>query len=650
MAQRIELLDEAVINQIAAGEVIVRPACIVRELLQNAVDAGAASITLEVWQEGEELTQIAVRDNGTGIAANVLEKAFHNHTTSKLRTFADIFEITTLGFRGEALAAIAAISHIKAVSSNDDSGAGTELVLMGARKEKLAAAAAPRGFAVTVSEFFFNTPVRKKFLKQIAAERAAIKEELLKQVLSTQNVEFQYSFYKDGRERSNLQVPALYTLKDKIFALFKRQDLRGSLLPVTGTEWGFTFTGYLTNQKCRVANRKHQFLILGGRVIESPIFYKTLDRVYAHILPSKQYPMAFINVHAPKGSVDVNVHPTKKEVRFSHAANFGKALYTVAYRTVLQQILSGQKQEFNANTHHQPNSAEPVVRRFDTHKVFTTRETQLPEALASLPLAPAPDAALVGNAPDAPNMPTEAAAPQAAAQVVQASDAELAAAANKQERPPHVQLRVLAQLEKCYIVFTLNNELYITDQHAAHERLNYDNLMKKLVLNHKPIDRLTLVVPLFYERSVSDVEKLNAKKQLLAELGLDIEVFSKTVISVNEVPSLFPEQRLEKLISELLDVVLEEAPLAKEDFYRELVARMACRMSVMAGDTLSLLEMEQLILTLYERNVLLTCPHGRPFVKKLTSEELARFFERTRHLSKRVAAKQQTAAAAPTET
>ncbi|BBM88655.1 DNA mismatch repair protein MutL [Spirochaetota bacterium] len=650
---KIKKLSKVIINQIAAGEVITRPACVVRELMQNAIDAEATQITVEVWHDDETILKIRIRDNGSGIDKDQMELAFLKHTTSKIAQFEDIFSIKTLGFRGEALSSIASISEVTAISSTNKSGAGIKLVLRGSDKIKSEAVPAQQGFMITVSDLFFNTPVRTKFLKKLTGEKIAIKEEVVKHILATDGIDINYIVYNNDHEISRLNAPAIYGLQDKIFSLFKRQDLAGNLIKVSATAQGYHFNGYLTNQRCRMANRKTQFFFIGKRVVESPIFYKTLDRAYAHILPSRRYPMAFIRLSFEGQRVDVNVHPTKKEIRFQNTSDFSTAFYSVVHQIVFKNILSKQKSEL-----HLPDANVEELSATSRKSKFSKPGQVFSEQPSAENTPPFQWAHLENESTTASNHPADlkandkehiannttstpaatsnhavsAAAPMSAA--VSSIENSQASSGDVLRTPAKVRpanLRVVAQVAKCYIVFILNEELYIVDQHAAHERINYNKIMTEL--DKKKLDRVALIVPLFYERSVTDTDKIIAHKQTLDKLGVSVDLFSKTVVSVSEVPQFIPEHKLEILISELLDVVIEHVALERSDFYRETIARMACRMSVMAGDSLTLVEMENLILSLYERGALLTCPHGRPFVKKIDAGELAKFFDRTRHLT-----------------
>ncbi len=663
---KVQILDQDTVNQIAAGEVIENSAGIIRELLDNAIDAGAKHIQIRVNFSD---FFIEVLDDGCGIHPDDVELAFEKHATSKIKNFKDIYFTSTLGFRGEALASLASVSEVIIETAIGNDGLGIRYRIRGGKKVTLEKIACNRGTRIQVRDLFFNTPVRKKFLilknkplknsenstlELKPGEKKNIKQEIICHILAQDGIGFQY-FILDKNEKLEINIPAQYTLKDKILMFFKGGgSLNNALLPVKNTLNGFSIEGYITDLSIREYRSDKQFLIIKDRVVKDPSFLKAVITAYLHKIPRGSHPMIFLRVKLDQSDdVDINVHPRKEQVKFQNPRLFFDTIKNTIKHTLslsflesgrnpmnysnitfkknsrlsladdnspstisfdLNSLRKAQEQFHNHSQIHEPFTVSDKERESKRQKLFT--EEELPSSSRIIP--------------DVPETP----------KTLTVSD-------ETPIRPisPDLPLVVLGQIADTFIIFSIGDDLYVTDQHAAHERINYDQLLKKI---HNPkdngirkkVDTQMLLIPILIEKDPVEKESILLQQKTLDQLGFEVEDFGTGTLRINRVPAYLPENKIEKIVKSLIEMIalrsqeesLDPSSVDAQEFLGDMIATMACRMSIMAGDRLSHTAMEEIVREVYNKGYILTCPHGRPFVKKISLKEMRLFFDRGRHI------------------
>ena len=602
-------LEEDVINKIAAGEVIEKPSCLLRELLDNSLDAQAKQIKVMVHFNPFKLI---VEDDGIGIAKEQVALAFKRHTTSKIKNLNDIYHLTTRGFRGEALAAIASIAQITITTKVAPDDTGIKMTLKGGEILTQEELASKKGTKIVVEKLFYNTPVRKKFITKINnkgslgiknQEKKNLKEEILHHVLASTGTHFHYVFQHEKR-KEEIIVPGDFSLKEKINFFFSLKhggsQLNDHLLELDEEQNGFHLKGFISDLEAKEKNNSQQFLIINNKVVRDYRFTKALQNAYQNRLPWGMHPLAFISIVPPSETVDINVHPQKKEIRFKNNQDFFQAVYYGVRACLDRELLKKQKSGFEKS---------PTF--------FYEKEGQKTSAM-------------VFNEPTAMKELTEeipaAALFEADGYKVNEASKVSEGSENKEEK----NLKVLGQVDLCYILFTIGNDLYITDQHAAHERINFDKISG--MLGQSDASSQPLLIPIIFRKSFLEKEAILSKRELLKKFHVEIEDFGERNLRLLSYPDFIKENKIINVLNGMLEAISQKETLDQEDLTKDIAAQMACRMSIMKGDRLSLGEMEVIIKEIYEKDYLQVCPHGRPFVKKITAHELASFFDRNKHI------------------
>ncbi|MDI6871626.1 MAG: DNA mismatch repair endonuclease MutL [Bacillota bacterium] len=572
----IAVLSESVINQIAAGEVIERPASVVKELVENALDAGAHRIQVAVERGGIGL--VRVTDDGEGIAPGEVELAFARHATSKLRRVEDLWAIRTLGFRGEALPSIAAVARVTLTTRQPGEPLGRRVEVTGGTLERVQDWGAPAGTTVEVRDLFFNTPARRKFLKSESAEAARIAALLTGLAVVHPGVAF--SLVSDGR--TVLTTTGAGDLRETLAALLGPGAVE-NLLPIAGEGAGITVSGYAGSAGLTWANRSWELFSVNGRLVEARLLQAATEKAYAGLLPLRRFPVAFLQLTADPGLVDVNVHPAKREVRFRREGE----LFQVVQRAVAAAL---ERQPL-----YRP--AGPAVSGPPAPRV----------AEALLPLAEARD----GEGPAGPGT-TDRPAPESPA------------------APSRQPLRFLGQLAASYLVGETAEGLVLVDQHAAHERVIFDTLRAGLLAG-TPLPVQTLLWPTQVELSPAEAELLTDFLPLLASLGFAVEPFGGRSILLRAVPVLLTGIDLRQVLADLVEEAetspssARRAPTALAE---RLLQRLACRAAVKANQSLSPEEAGALLEQWQTSAQPWTCPHGRPVALRWTLAEIAASFLR----------------------
>jgi DNA mismatch repair protein MutL len=647
----IRQLSPSVINKIAAGEVIERPASVVKELMENAVDAGATRIDVALAQGGVEL--IRVVDNGCGIAAEQLALAVAPHATSKIREADDLFRVGTLGFRGEALASIAEVSRTVIRSRPPDAAAGAELEISGGQLGPVAPCGCPPGTLIEVHNLFFNTPVRRKFLRATQTELGHSTEAFTRLALAHPDRHFTLRHH--DKLLHDLPPTEDWTVR---IAAFFGAELADQLIRVESRDGPLRLSGYVANPSHSRANQKMQFLFLNGRAIRDRSLQHALGEAYRGLLLTGRYPVAFLKIEMPAEEVDVNVHPTKLEVRFQDGGRiYSQLLGTLRTRFLttdltarLQPAAPGSIAVSDPTEAHDPSHAA----RLQTELVAWAKG-QLGQALgateATSHLAAANHGATTLAPPiDVPRpqlRPLElvrldrgasagagshfaggAAASLSAGQI--AASAALSTADQISARPTasfrHRSAAI--QVHDRYLVAETDEGVVVIDQHALHERVLYEEIREKVLAGALETQRLLVPEPV--DLSPAESAAALAEKDLLARLGVEIEPFGGGTLLVLGYPAMLAKLRPAELLRGLAAQLLEggKAP-DRRDLLDELLHMIACKAAIKAGDPLTPEEVSALVEQRHLAQDSHHCPHGRPTALVFTRDELDKQFKRT---------------------
>ena len=592
---KIIVLPTHLANKIAAGEVVERPASVVKELVENAIDANSSQIAITLLQGGIGL--IEVQDNGTGMTCEDALLSFTRHATSKLTQEEDLFAMTTLGFRGEALPSIASISKIWLVTKTDGSIEGSELVLAGGVVEKECRIGVPIGSTFSVSDLFYNTPARRKFLKSTETELGHISQIVFQLALSHPHIDFQLTH----QGRRLLSVPAVSKQKDRLFQLYGGEiinqcvEVEGSFSDGRDTVCeGMGLHAFFSKPPVLKNHRKDQLFFVNRRPVKSPLLSHALYEAYGSFLMKGEHPFSALFLSIDPSHVDVNVHPTKKEVRFQNT--------DMVYRSVknlIRERLSGQGTI--------PTGAKdflPLQIRIPSAGV--TQSVQHSRLWAGWPTEGLPS---VGGKPttavDVPSATIGGASPVAAVAAVPT-------------------IRPIGQVYGTFLLAEIDGEFVVIDQHTAHERILYESFLKKRQLTIQP-----LLIPRQIDLPLSSASFVIEALSVLQEMGLKIEPYGETTFLVREIPVELIKMDVDSFLIDVAEELADIGIVHDQDKQRhKIIASMACHAAVRANQSLSLDEVEALLHDYFSRNTPSTCPHGRPVIIKYPLPELERLFRR----------------------
>ena len=643
----IHLLSQSLINKIAAGEVIERPGSVVKELLENAVDAGATRIDVSVAQGGLEM--IRVVDNGCGIAAEELPLAVASHATSKLAREDDLFHVGTLGFRGEALASIAEVSRTVLRSRTADAAAGAELEIVGGKPGELAPCGCPPGTTIEVHNLFFNTPVRRKFLRTTQTEFSHVAEAFTRIALAAPQVHFTLKHNDkqvfdlpaavpagadDCDHPSQGASPADGSL-ERIARFFGR-ELADALIWVEGIDGEVRLSGYVAHPSQSRSHNRMQYFFLNGRYIRDRSLQHALGEAYRGLLLTGRYPIAFFTLHMPPELVDVNVHPTKLEVRFQDSGR----LYSQLLSTLRSKFLTT---DLNTRVHaaEQNAPAEPVPpdSAHDPARADQIRRELVDWAkgkLAGWDAQPQAEPvvrtgeSIAGIEPGAPgdSRPLGLYRLDDAHSTVATPDAERPASVAHSPYSAASAGAAALQIHNRYLVTESDEGVVIIDQHALHERILYEHLKTRVDAN--AVETQSLLVPEPVDLSAAEACAALENRELLARLGMKIEPFGGDTLLVTGYPAMLANINPVELLRELLDRLASGTRQPqRRDLLDELLHTIACKAAIKAGDRL---KPEEIAALLEQRHLVDDahhCPHGRPTALVFTREELDRQFKRT---------------------
>ncbi|WLS09481.1 DNA mismatch repair endonuclease MutL [Shinella sumterensis] len=597
----IRQLSETLINQIAAGEVIERPASAAKELIENALDAGATRI--EIATAGGGKTLLRVTDNGCGMAPGELELAIRRHCTSKLDT--DLLDIRTLGFRGEALPSIGSVARLSLLSRTAEASEGAEISVTGGKVEPVRPAAANRGTVVEVRDLFFATPARLKFMKSEKAEASAISDVVRRMAIAFPHVRFVLS----GSDRTTLEFPATGTDRLARIAQVLGRDFRDNAIEIDAERESVRLTGFAGLPTFNRGNSLHQFAFVNGRPVQDKLLWSALRAAYAETIPHGRYPVAVLSIEIDPALVDVNVHPAKSDVRFRDPG-LVRGLVIGAIREALgregdRAATTGASGLMRAFRPEAQRPATPWTPAASPYRPF--------EPAASMPLR----AAQTGFA--------EFATPSARSEPVFTAQQPVPDDAPPQHHPLGA---ARAQLHENYIVAQTQDGLVIVDQHAAHERLVFEAMRN--ALHSRAVPAQALLIPEIVDLPEDDCDRLVAHADEFAKLGLGIERFGPGAIAVRETPAMLGEMDATGLIRQLADELAEwdtaNGLKAKLEY---LAATMACHGSVRSGRRMRPEEMNALLRQMEATPGSGQCNHGRPTYIELKLSDIERLFGRS---------------------
>ncbi len=606
-------LPTSVINKIAAGEVIERPASVVKELLENSLDAGATRVDVVVEKGGAE--SIRITDDGCGIPADQLGLAAASHATSKISDADDLFHVETLGFRGEALASIAEISRFTLRSRPANCESGAELEIVGGQAEPIRPVGCPQGTSIEVRQLFFNTPVRHKFLKTTQTEMGHITEAVTRLALASPRVHF--TLQHSGRLVHDL--PPVETTRDRVAALHG-SDIAESLIEIESRDENVRLHGYVANPTQSRGNNRLQYLFLNGRFIRDRSLQHALGEAYRGLLLTGRYPICFLHLELSPALVDVNVHPTKLEVRFQDGGRIYSQLLGSLRNKFLTTDLVARGSLPKASDELSAGN-EVAASTPDTSELFDWAKRQLGRQGSgeAAPFKPFGGQDSLELHPFAPPPAKDSEPHVAPTQAVRVDAAEAPVPA------PH-ENRAL-QIHNRYLVLENDDGLEVIDQHALHERILYE-LLREKVLNGA-LERQRLLVPEPVDLASSEAAAVIENRELLAKLGVEIEPFGGETVLVSAYPAMLANFSPAEVVRGLAEQLQTEGKQPEvRDLLDELMHMVACKAAVKYGDSLTPEEVSALLEQRHLAQDHHHCPHGRPTALVFTREQLDRQFKR----------------------
>lgn len=691
----VRLLDTNTANQIAAGEVVEKPASVVKELVENALDAGADKIEVTIFAGGTEY--IRVTDNGCGMSEADAKMAVLRHATSKLTKAEDLLSLNTLGFRGEALPSIASVSNFTLLTRPESEEFATSVHIDGGENTEVTASGGSTGTTVIVENLFFNVPARRKFLKTVSTEGRYISELLTRLALSRPDVRFKLV----NNDKEVLSTPGDGDLEHAIKALYGK-NVAENLLEVSLNDPKVRVSGFIGKPTLLKGTRQWQTFFVNGRCIGSKMLSKAMDHAYQSQIPKSGFPFAVINITVDTASVDVNVHPQKSEIKFSDDSLIYKAMYK-ALTDALTKPMSAQKtqvtllpdSELNVFVKPQPQAVsapvtpapqvkpayqpqQPVLKG-GAEQIFKTPERREEPQSAAEPVfkssaepifktperneeQPAAEELLVNEQQPVPTVKKEQAEQQAMwqpfddfnktsatvsytkgyqepvlevhearSEFVKPQPTEAAPAVNRETiaftdtDSGMDTIWPIGQVDKTFIIAQSENTLYLIDQHAAHERILYD----KLVASHEQIPSQQLLMPLYVDMAADDIALIEEHRDEFLALGVDAASAGESLLRVSSLPADIKADAAENFINAISKMLREMRNVNGSDLRQEVLHMTACKAAIKAGQLLNMRQMRQLIIDLCNTTHPFTCPHGRPCMIEIDSNQLYKMFKRT---------------------
>ena len=641
---KIQLLDQKTIDNIAAGEVIERPASVVKELVENAVDAKANAVTVEIKDGG--MTLIRVTDNGIGIPKDQVKTAFLRHATSKIRSVEDLLSVSSLGFRGEALSSISAVAQVELVTKTAESFSGVSYKIYGGEEEAFDDIGAPDGTTFLVKNLFYNTPARRKFLKSATTEAGYVEQRMVHIALSHPEISFKFIH----NNKNKIYTSGNGKVKDIIYHIYGR-DVAGALIPLEAQNEDVKVTGFVAKPYVSRGNRNYESYFINGRYIKSSIIYKAIEEGYRTFTMKHRYPFVCLDFKIDQELLDVNVHPTKMEIRFRNGREIYELVVDAVRAALLQKDLvqdvlreTPKKKELPKTKEvKKPEPFEVNRRKEEVQKVDqqgqgvqqqVEKQRQAVQQQIEKPSHPVKKTLTASESSKNTKKPTYAGLnyntqkkefPQYKTDELSSNQMTLREdpVFSVQARPDR---KILGQLFKTYWLIEYEDQLFIMDQHAAHEKVNYERLMKNF--KEKEIYSQRLEPPMVVTVSMTEAEALTRYKDAFAGLGFTIESFGGNEYCIREVPANLYGIGERDLFMELLDAVSQENGTLDTEVIASKIATMACKMSIKGNQRVSLMEVEHLLDELMKLENPYQCPHGRPTIIKMSKYEIDKKFKR----------------------
>ncbi len=658
----IQVLDQITIDKIAAGEVIERPASIIKELVENAIDAGASAVTVEIKEGG--ISFIRITDNGCGIPKEEVPLAFLRHSTSKIRSVDDLSTVASLGFRGEALSSIAAIAQVELITKTKDEVTGTRYRIEGGAEKSIEDTGAPDGTTFLVHQIFYNTPARRKFLKTPMTEASHVSELMTRLALSHPEVSIQ--FINNGQEK--LHTSGNGKLKDIVYHVFGR-DIANNLLETNERIDGIQVQGFIGKPIISRGNRNYENYFINGRYVKSNIIAKAIEDAYKDFTMQHKYPFTVLHFTMDGTDLDVNVHPTKMELRFSNQQGVYNFVYNALKQTLSEPELIPRVEL--PETKEVPVKAEKIVERKQEQPMTPVREERKPPVIEeeknldyfmkkmrervtayhqqALEVKPTPQPSVVQESVNYEALPASQPvtvnepAPEQLTVAKEPMSEQAVATREKKSVVIEKQLdffeeklltkkavqeyKIIGQLFETYWLVEFHEQLYIIDQHAAHERVLYEKTLRGM--KDREFTSQYLSPPIILNLSMQEEETLNTHMDIFTNIGFEIEPFGGDSYAIRAVPDNLFSIAKKELFTEMLDQLVDgiHSSLAP-DIVAEKVASMSCKAAVKGNSRLSAAEVETLIGELLELENPYHCPHGRPTIIAMTKRELEKKFKR----------------------
>lgn len=667
MKNRINLLDEITINKIAAGEVVERPASIVKELVENSIDAGADRIIIEVENGGKSL--IKITDNGCGIPSSEVKKCFLRHATSKIDKIDDLFNLFTLGFRGEALASICAVSKLEMTTKFEDEAVGTKITLVGGNVESKEAVGANTGTSIVIKDLFFNTPARKKFLKTDHAELMNITDIVNKLAIGYPNVKFRY--LNAGKLMVN--TPGDGKLLSAVRSIYSRETAE-NLIEINYDCSLFKIDGYIGNNNIYRSNRNLQHVYINGRFVKSKILYDAIANAYKSIIPINKHAICFINLHLDPDKVDVNIHPGKIEVKFEKENEIKLEIMEYLRAKLLKESLIGKYETFDRVPKDRAVKQEikPIdlsdevdVNSFIKLDDFEEKKKNL-EGKHKKEVKPKSEVKSKANESDNSSLKNSNATNKNYSHgfsryndnkdidnkinyygnaknleeinKISETESQMAFTADgailDSEKRDEIEkkevgfslkyYKVVGVIFDTYIVLQKEESMYLMDQHAAHERVLFERYMN--AFHKREVHMQMLLDPIVLELSSVDMLRVEKNIDVFKNFGFEVEIFGMNNILIRGVPNLFGTPQSEKFILELIDNI--DKISNNYDLKDDRFAVMACKSAIKANDRIQNIEIESLFRQLEKCENPYTCPHGRPTMVEISKVEIEKMFKR----------------------
>lgn len=653
---RINILDESVYNKIAAGEVVEKPASIVKELVENSIDAGATDILIEIENGG--IDKIRIVDNGCGIHPDDVKPAFITHATSKIKNVEDLNEIATLGFRGEALSSIASVTKLKMQTKQKEFQEGKQIEIWGGIVKDFCDFPMNDGTIVEIEDLFYNIPARKKFLRKPKTEESEITNLVSRYILANPKIKF--SYVQDG---TLIYKTSGTSLENAIYEIYKKDTLN-NLIKVDYCVDDIKIYGYISKPTFTKSNRTYQTLIINNRYVVNSLISTCVQNAYENLIMKGQFPMFVLNFELPLNSVDVNVHPNKLDVKFENTQKIYGYFYTAISKalnnnsfvkkvSVFESALPKAENKiennfvgksYNDTLNNQiekSNNEQNLSKNEEIINNFSKNQQQIAQKISTMlgeenKFCENEIMTKILNKQVEREMNNQYSSNLCEVNLTnnqtfddKIKNSEQTIFSTKQqvfENIDKLNYKIIGCAFETYILLEINGSIFVFDQHACHERLNYDKLINQI--NNKALSVQPLLVPYIFETNEIETNFLEEKLSSINDLGFEICLFGQNCFKVSSVPSILAEINLKNFFEDILKDLGNLKKLTTEKLLKEKLSQKACKASIKAGYKLKNDEIDLLLSIMQKSNMTLSCPHGRPAVIEITKSELEKWFKR----------------------